>query len=286
MSGRPRRQPQGSSFLGPYTGSILLHAALFALFGFGWISWKRTLPPRQRQLAIEAVVVDPKSVGVERQHEPVPERAPVPQPEPEPVPEPAPPVDQATEPPPPVRDDVEERRRAEAVQRAEDARKAEQVRRTDEARKAEQARKLEEARKAEETRKAEEARKADEKRKAEDARQRAEREADLRRSLAAEERLRAARASGAGAQWEALIRAKIESQWRRPPTAQPGIECKVRVTQVPGGEVVAVRILSCNGDDAVRQSIEIAVMSASPLPPPPDPSLFERNLEVIFKPND
>ena len=116
------------------------------------------------------------------------------------------------------------------------------------------------------------------------ARKRAEREADLRRSLEAEERARAA--SGAGSQWRDLIRAKIMANWRRPPTARAGIECVVKVTQVPGGTVQSVKILSCNGDEAVRQSIELAVMNASPLPPPPDAALFERNLEVVFKPND
>jgi colicin import membrane protein len=45
-------------------------------------------------------------------------------------------------------------------------------------------------------------------------------------------------------------------------------------------------VLSCNGDETVRQSIEAAVYRASPLPPPPDPALFERNLEIRFKPND
>lgn len=271
MTGPARRKPGGGSYLGPYTGSILLHLGLFALFGLGWVSWRSSVPPPEpRQLAIEAVVVDPQSVGV-------------PTPEPEPEPQPAP---EAPPPPVPVRDDVEERRRAEALQRAEDQRKAQAERQAEAARKLEAERKAEAVRKAEAERKAEEARKAEALRKAEDARVRAEREAELRRSIAAEERARAARASGAGAHWRDLIRAKIESQWRRPPTAQPGIECEVQVTQVPGGEVVAVRILACNGDAAVRQSIEIAVMSASPLPPPPDPSLFERNLVVVFKPND
>jgi len=36
----------------------------------------------------------------------------------------------------------------------------------------------------------------------------------------------------------------------------------------------------------VRESIESAVYRASPLPPPPDPALFERNLEIRFKPVD
>ena len=88
------------------------------------------------------------------------------------------------------------------------------------------------------------------------------------------------------AQWAAAIQAQIQRNWLRPPSARAGLECIVAVTQVPGGVVAAVRVLSCNGDDAVRQSIEAAVYRASPLPPPPDPALFERNLEIRFKPND
>jgi len=36
----------------------------------------------------------------------------------------------------------------------------------------------------------------------------------------------------------------------------------------------------------VRQSIENAVYRASPLPEPPDPALFQRNLTLVFKPNE
>jgi colicin import membrane protein len=57
------------------------------------------------------------------------------------------------------------------------------------------------------------------------------------------------------------------------------------VTQVPGGEVTQVSIGDCNGDQAVRESIQAAVYRASPLPPPPDPSLFDRNLKIDFKPD-
>ena len=60
----------------------------------------------------------------------------------------------------------------------------------------------------------------------------------------------------------------------------------VHVTQVPGGEVVGVRVGECNGDDSVKASIEAAVLKASPLPEPPDPSLFERNLRLEFKPDE
>jgi colicin import membrane protein len=49
--------------------------------------------------------------------------------------------------------------------------------------------------------------------------------------------------------------------------------------------VTQVTIGECNGDQAVRESIERAVYRASPLPPPPDPSLFDRNLRINFKPD-
>jgi colicin import membrane protein len=87
-------------------------------------------------------------------------------------------------------------------------------------------------------------------------------------------------------QYVAQITARIERAWIRPPGARPGLECEVRVTQVPGGTVVSARVTRCNGDAAVRESIEAAVHRASPLPQPADAALFERNLVVTFRPED
>jgi colicin import membrane protein len=87
-------------------------------------------------------------------------------------------------------------------------------------------------------------------------------------------------------QYIAQIQARVQRNWNRPATARPGINCVVHVTQVPGGEVVGVRVGECNGDDSVRSSIEAAVLKASPLPEPPDPALFERNLRLEFKPDE
>jgi colicin import membrane protein len=115
--------------------------------------------------------------------------------------------------------------------------------------------------------------------------QRSQREADLNAQIAAEERAEAARNSGQMNQYIAQITAKIERSWTRPVSAQPGLNCEVRVTQVPGGTVTAVQVGRCNGDESVRQSIETAVLKASPLPPPSDPALFERILVVTFKPD-
>ena len=114
---------------------------------------------------------------------------------------------------------------------------------------------------------------------------RAAAEAELQAALAEEERVAALRAGGLAAQWSAAIRARIERAWIRPDTARPGLDCTVAVTQAPGGTVLRVAVLSCNGDEAVRQSIEDAVLRASPLPAPPDPALFERELILRFRPD-
>lgn len=141
---------------------------------------------------------------------------------------------------------------------------------------------------AERKRKAEEARKAkaEVERKAREAKQRAEAEALLRQQLEAEEARMAAERSGLLAQYVGLISQKIERNWIKPPSAKAGLECVVQVGQIPGGQVVSVRIVRCNGDDAVVRSVEAAVYRASPLPEPPDASLFERNLQLVFKPQD
>jgi colicin import membrane protein len=118
------------------------------------------------------------------------------------------------------------------------------------------------------------------------AQERAQSEADLRAQMAAEEHLNAEQANGAMAQYQALIAARIERVWIKPPTAHAGIRCAVQITQVPGGEITGVHVGACNGDDAVRQSIEAAAYRASPLPPPSDPALFDRDVVVTFTPHD
>jgi colicin import membrane protein len=167
--------------------------------------------------------------------------------------------------------------KAEADKKAE----AERKRKEDQARKA----KLEaEKKKAEEVRKKKEA--EDLRRKQIEAKQRAEAEAQLREQMAAEEARDAAVRSGLLAQYVALIGQKIERNWIRPPSARSGLECVVQGTQIPGGQVVAVKVVRCNGDDAVIRSVEAAVYQASPLPEPADSRLFERRLELVFRPED
>jgi colicin import membrane protein len=127
---------------------------------------------------------------------------------------------------------------------------------------------------------------ADKRRVEQDAKAQAQREADLKRQLAEEEGRMQAANSGLLNQYVALIEQRVIRNWNKPPSARAGIECEVKVTQAPGGTVLSVQVGKCNGDTAVRQSIEAAVYRASPLPPPPDSRLFSRVLLIVFKPNE
>lgn len=118
----------------------------------------------------------------------------------------------------------------------------------------------------------------------EEARLAAQREAELQRALAEEERRAELVDSGLLAQYKTLIAQKVERNWVQPASARAGLSCRVRVRQLPTGDVGSVEIETCNGDEAVRRSIEAAVLRASPLPLPPDPRLFERNLIFDFEP--
>jgi colicin import membrane protein len=128
---------------------------------------------------------------------------------------------------------------------------------------------------------------AEAKRKAEEA-QRREAEQALQQQLAAEQAGReAARVQGVVAEYIGYIQERIERSWLRPPGSAAGLSCVVQVSLIPGGEVARVQIVRSSGDPVFDRSVETAVYKASPLPLPPDASLFKnfRDLRLIFKPN-
>lgn len=257
--------------------SLLLHGALLAALVYGWWMFRE-----QRRAAptppIAATVVDARTLKGLEQPAPKPAAAPQPQDE---------------GPPPPTPEERAAREQAEQARRQAQEQKASEERAAAEKAAAEKAAAEKAVAEKAAAEKAAAARAAAEKAAAKAAAERArqeeqdrrEREADLKRSLAAEEHADVARSGAALATWQSMIQAKITHAWLRPPTAKAGINCILNVTQVPGGEVTQVSIGACNGDQAVRDSIEAAVYRASPLPPPPDPALFQRNLEITFKPD-
>ncbi len=90
--------------------------------------------------------------------------------------------------------------------------------------------------------------------------------------------------AGELAAYQFAIQQKVRRNWVEPASSRPGLKCEVRVQQLPGGAVVSVSILTCNGDAAVRRSIVAAIEKASPLPIPSNPNLFDRNLRFTFRP--
>jgi colicin import membrane protein len=294
-------EPRGDRVL-PVVLSILIHAAIVGALVWGWWHYRAPTPPPQT-LAIEATVV----------HEAQPSAPAPPAPAP-PAPTPPPPDPQAEQ--RAAEQKAEEQRqqaekeaaaKAEAERQAQaeaDAKSAAAAKakadadakaraEAEEAAAAAAAAKAKAEADAKAKAQAAAAAKADADRKAQQLAQqqkaeqeREQRESDLRAQLKAEEHLDQARTNGALAQYQAMIAARIERAWIRPPSAHAGINCQVRITQVPGGAVTAVQVGSCNGDDAVRQSISDAAYRASPLPAPPDPALFDRDVVVTFAPHE
>jgi colicin import membrane protein len=269
-----------------WTLSILLHLGLVAAAVAVWY-WTTHRRPAMQSMGIEARVVTSDALT---RPQPLP-----PPPQPEPVPEPEPEPETQIEPPDPgpTQEEI-------AAQEAETARVAEEKRLAVEREVAERKAAVE---KAERERKEREVREKAAKEKAEKekaererlAREQAERdkaaaalkqrEEELSAQLAAEERQARLRSSDLMAKYIGQIANKIERNWHRPPNALADINCQVHVTQTPGGTVTNVDVTRCNGDDAVVQSIKDAVFRASPLPGPPDPALFERDLVVTFRPD-
>ena len=116
--------------------------------------------------------------------------------------------------------------------------------------------------------------------------ERALREEEMRQE---EERLqqeRALRLQSQQAQYVKLIAQKVETNWLRPPDSSNGQSCEVIVTQGFDGTVISVKLLSCNNaDNAFQRSVERAVEKASPLPLPPNPDVFDRQIYFTFKPD-
>ena len=85
-------------------------------------------------------------------------------------------------------------------------------------------------------------------------------------------------------EYSAQIKAAVERNWLRPPGAPEHLNCLVDVSQIPSGDVVNVSIAKSSGDRAFDQSVVNAVWKSSPLPLPKDPTLFRRELQLVFDP--
>lgn len=185
---------------------------------------------------------------------------------------------------------AEKKRQAQLKKQAELKKKREAERKKKLAAEKKRQQELKKKREAERKRKL--AEEAERKRKEAEAR-RKKAEQELQRKLAEEERLeREAREAAARqkmldslrAQYVRQIRQKVERNWLRPAGMASAGECEVLVTQNRLGDVLDVRLTSCQNDAAYRRSIERAVRKAAPLPSPPDPAVFEKTIHFVFRP--
>ena len=171
--------------------------------------------------------------------------------------------------------EAEARQKAEA--QAEDRRKAEQEAKKKAELEAERKAALAAKKKAEE-----EARR---KQAEEEARRRAEaeqqaREQALSDALAQEERER--ELNPLRDAYSNAISQKISHNWLKPQGISDDLKCEARVTQTPDGNVTSAKITRSSGNAVFDESVIKAIYKAAPLPQPPSPEVFDRDLEIGF----
>jgi colicin import membrane protein len=273
-----------------FAGAIGVHVLMAALVVLGTMNWQPFRKPQPVGLTIEAVIVDTGEIKKQRDA-----------------------AQQALEREQRKRErdaELEKQRQRELERKQEDQRKQQELeaqRKRDAQDRLQQLR-LERERKLEDERqkqqreleKVREQREAAEKqRKLEaerlkqlEARKDQERQEQLRQQQEAEAQRRAeaeAREFRAGQtatksdNYQAAIQAFVTQNWLRPPTAQAGLRCTLRIVQIPGGEVISAAIRgTCNGDEATRRSILAAVERGGTLPYRGFEDVFEREIDFIF----
>lgn len=110
------------------------------------------------------------------------------------------------------------------------------------------------------------------------------------------ERVRAERAAAEAAQaaangrvideFKGKIKAKITRNVVMPPDVPGNVKAEFRVTLLPGGTVLDVKLTKSSGNAAYDTAVERAILKSQPLPLPPDAALFQkfRDLDLGFKP--
>lgn len=284
--------PFASARLRPWVGSAALHLIFIALLAGFAVQWR--VDPPLPQLAIQGSMVRyedlPPSVKAGK---PLRESVPVPlQPQPPVAKKPEPQLESKPDPAVEQKRVADEQARVAAERERADQQRAVTEQKTKDAAAAAEKKRLTAQAKAKQQQETLQAKQRQQEQQAaklqadREAKLRAQREAELKRALASEEEGEAFQRSGVVDEYRTLLTQAIERNWIRPPSAKPGLECTLNVTQATGGTVLAVTIGACNGDQAVRESITNAVYRSSPLPAPRDPRAFERRLVMVFKPTE
>lgn len=261
--------------------AIAVHAAFFALIVFG-VSWQSSPTP-----PLQAELWDKLPTG---KTTPAPKAAPEPEPEPvktepapeppKPEPEPAPPkADPEPEPPRPDPAIAEKKEREKKERERKEREKKEQEKRDQERKESER---KEEERKQREAKAAAEAKataaRAAAAKAAADAKAKKEKDdAEALAQVAAQARI--SEIDG----FRGRIRDKIRGRANVPDTVRGKPEVQVRITILPGGEVLEARVVRASGNRVYDDAILRAIRSASPLPvPPANSELFPTFRDLIL----
>ncbi len=107
---------------------------------------------------------------------------------------------------------------------------------------------------------------------------------ERKKQVEAEQReFRAGQLATLSDKYQIAIQSVVTQNWLRPPTAQAGLRCTLKIVQIPGGEVISAAIAGkCNGDQATRRSIVAAVERVGILPYRGFEDAFEREIDFIF----
>jgi colicin import membrane protein len=251
--GAPRAKPRQPGRIRAVLLALAVHAAFFGLIVFG-VTWQnRPAPPLEAELWKDlppvkaAKSADPAPAPAPEPVKPEPPKPEPPKPEP-PKPEPPKPRPEPAKAEPPRPDPAIAEKR-EREKKEKDKVEKEKV----------------EKQKAEED-------------KARVARTKAEAEAK-----AAAEAVAASRQNEVNL-YRGRIRDKIRGRANVPDTVTGKPEVEVRITLLPGGEVLDIKLVKSSGNRIYDEAILRAVRSASPLPvPPANSELFPQFRDLILK---
>lgn len=254
--------------------AALVHLLLVGALFFG-VQWKSQSPS---SVAVEVWRGAPAPVAVAKP-EPAPEPPPPP-PEPKPEPKPIPKV----EPTPPVKPDIavkDDKKKKEEPKKPEP--KKEEPKK-EEPRKPEPKRELTDFQKQLEQEFKDTQRQKMAAQAAQE--QRASADAELRQ-LGQMRADQAASARSRGlADYAGKIRNKVKGNIVLPSAIKGNPEAIFKVTQLPSGEIIDVKLSKSSGSKILDDAIERAIRKSDPLPLPDQPGLFQRDLELKYKPFD
>lgn len=108
-------------------------------------------------------------------------------------------------------------------------------------------------------------------------------QAEAQRKALEQQQFQAGRLATESEKYMLTIQQVVTQNWLRPPTAQAGLKCSVKVVQIPGGEVISANIANpCNADQVTRRSIIAAVERVGNLPYRGFEDVFQREITFQF----